>query len=551
MLRLRNKVKQIFPKTQIIKSVAAPIGGLNSRDSIAAMAPTDAINLVNWLPDTYGVRCRKGYKEWAINFPSDKAVESIMSYFSAQDTIPGGGFLTDPTSMPGSLFAATEDGIYDITTTTDTPTLAIALSGGDNAGWFSSTILSNSAGTWLLACSETDGYHTFDGTTWLKRVAGAGPTQILGVDPGDLVQVALFKKRAWFVERDSTNAWYLDADAVSGTASKFDFGPLLKHGGHLAYLANWTIDAGEGIDDFLVAVGSNGDVLVYKGTDPDDAATFANVGTWYVGQIPVGRRGFSQYGGDLILISADGVFPISYVTRGGADFLQASSKDYSTKIRPTIGADLRASFTTRGWQLLLHPSERMLVVNVPDHAAILKRQYSLSTTQNEWALFSDIPIYSMGSSVGYSFAGTRDGRVLLLFTGFFDNVAYGESTGQSIRGIIQPAFSDFGAPAMEKIFVMIRPNFLAVDVPGVLTGINVNYSIRPPTGSPSYTANGSSLWDTSLWDDAIWGGEMSTYSSWITVGGVGFAGAATLIIEATGDSILTSIDYMLSAGGPI
>ncbi len=543
--------KAAFPKTHTVRSVPAPVGGLNSRDPIASMPATDAVNLVNWLPDTNGVRCRKGYLEWAKNFPGDIAVEGIMSWFGPATTIPGGTFLSDPTSMPGKLFAATKTAIYDVTTRTNAPPVSQVLSGSDNAGWFSSVMLTNTAGSFLLACSEADGYFTYDGATWVKRVAGGGAGQINGADPANFVHVSMWKRRAWFVERNTTKAWYLPTDSISGTVNSIDFGPLFKNGGSLSYLANWTIDAGEGIDDLLVVVGSNGDVLVYKGTDPSSSTTFALVGSWYVGQIPVGRRAYTQYGGDLIIVSADGVFPISYVTRGGAAFLQASSKEYTSKIRPTIGEDLRASFTARGWDLLLHPSERILLINVPNYGSVVNKQYAMSTTQNQWAIFQDIPIYSLGSSVGYSFAGTRTGKLLLIFTGFFDNVAYGATVGTGIRGVIQPAFSDFDSPAISKQFVMMRPNFLAGDTPGLQVGINVNYSITPPIGSPTFSVTANSLWDVSLWDSAIWSGGQKVYSAWISVGGVGFAGAASMVTSIVADSVLTSIDYMALAGGPL
>lgn len=543
--------KALYPKTQVIQSIQAPTGGLNSRDAIAAMPETDAVTLTNWIPDTYGVRCRKGYLEWAKNFPGDAPVESVMAWFGPATTIPGGAFLSDPTAMPGALFAATRTAIYAITSRTNAPVSAIALPGTDNSGWFSTTMFTNSAGSYLLACSETDGYYTYDGAAWLRQVSGGGAGFISGVDPRSLVHVSVWKRRVWFVQRDTAKAWYLPADAITGTVTAIDFGPLFKHGGSLAYLANWTIDAGEGVDDFLVVVGSNGDVLVYKGTDPASATTFALVGSWYVGQIPVGRRAYSQYGGDLIIVSADGIFPISYVTRGGADFLVASSREYTSKIKPAIGTDLRASFTSRGWQLLLHPSERLMVVNVPDYGAVKSKQFAMSTTQNSWCTFANIPIYSIGSSVGYSFAGTRDGRVLLLFTGFFDNVLYGASVGVGIRGSIQPAFSLFGSPAITKQFTMVRPNFLAADVPSIQVGVNVNYSTREPIASPSFPVSADSLWDVALWDIGTWTGVQKVFSTWTSVGGVGFAAAASLITSTAADSVLTSIDYMAIPGGPL
>lgn len=537
-------------KNHVVITRPAPIGGLNVRDGLVGMPDEDAVQLINWIPDSYGVRCRKGFREWATNLPGD-SVQSIVAYFDASTAFPTGEYLEAPTEMPGKLFAATPDGIYDITTSTDAPVLSQALSGSDYAGWLSSQMLTNSAGSFLLVASEDDGYYYYNGTTWAKPIQGPGVGEIDGVDPADFCHVVLWKRRAWFVEKDSTSAWYLATDSITGTATKFDFGPQFKRGGHLAYLANWTIDAGEGIDDFLVAVGSNGDVLVYKGTDPSSATSFGLVGSWYVGQIPVGRRAYCQYGGDLLLVSADGVFPISYVTRGGAALLQASAKEYSSKIRTAIGADLRNSFTLRGWDVLVHPSERLLVINSPDLRARRNQQYALSTTLNQWCIFQDVPVKCYGVTGGYAFAGTDDGRVLLLFADAFDNIPFEGQVGDGIYGLIQQSYSAFGTPALQKQFLMARANFLSVTEPGSAVSIAANYALADRNVFPAYNVRSVAKWDVAVWDAAKWSSGPRNFGKWVGVGAVGYAGSAVVQTACSGDTVLASIDYMLRSGGPL
>ena len=536
---------------QKLETLPPPIGGINARDGISIMPPTDAVNLVNWIPDTFGVRSRKGYREWAINFPENEVVQSILTWLGQDTPLPGDTFLSQPTSMPGKLWACTQGGIYDITDTTDSPASAVTLSGADMAGMFSTATVSNIAGTFLCAVSETDGYYTFDGTTWLKRMAGAGAGQISGVDPDLFCFVMQWKRRLWFVERDSTRAWYLNVDELAGTATEFDFGAQFKRGGFISYIANWTIDAGEGVDDFMVIVSSNGEVLVYKGTDPDTAEKFNFVGSFFIGQVPVGRRAFVQYGGDLVLLSANGIYPMSFITRGGAQLLQATGQEYSSMIRSPMGQDLRNSFTINGWTMMLHPSERLLIVGVPDYGGQRAKQFVMSTTQNKWTTFSDIPALCYGESLGYAFAGTTDGRVILLFNDFFDNVAFGEQVGTGIRGVVQPAFSFFKAPALEKQFLMVRPNFLAIDQPSYRIGMSVNFSLLPPEGDPTQGESAVSLWDVDAWDAAKWGGGLQSYAQWTSVGGIGFSGAAGLVTICIAETLLVSLDYMYATGGPM
>lgn len=534
----------------VLQSVPAPVGGLNARDTLSNMPATDAVELINWIPDAYGVRSRKGYREWAINLGAP--VRSIMPYFGPASTYPASTYLTAPTVMPGKLFAATDSAIYEITTTTDAPASSKALSGTSMAGWISHTMVSNSGGSFLLCASEADGYLYYNGTAWSVPTMGAGAGQINGVDPNTFVHVSLWKRRVWFIQKDTTKAWYLPVDQITGTVSSFDFGPQFKKGGHLAYLANWTIDAGEGIDDFLVAVSNNGEVLVYKGTDPAVSTAFSLVGSWLIGQVPIGRRGYCQFGGDLLLIGADGIYPVSYVTRGGAGLLQASGEEYASQIRARLGPILKSSFTTRGWDMLLHPTERMLLVNFPDVRGYKNCQFALTTTANKWCQFQDIPTTCYGSTGGYSFAGTSDGRVLLLFADLLDNVLYDDAdSGFPIYGVILPAFNAFGLPAQQKTFTMVKPHFLSAVSPSYFLDILTDFTPFTEQKYPNPPSVEFARFDSARWDQSYWNAlKGREFAEWVGVGGVGATGAALLQTASLGDSLLIALDYLFFPGGP-
>ena len=57
-------------------SVPSPTGGLNTRDSISNMPPTDAVILNNWIPDTDTCTLRRGFKVHVSGL--NGGVESIM-----------------------------------------------------------------------------------------------------------------------------------------------------------------------------------------------------------------------------------------------------------------------------------------------------------------------------------------------------------------------------------------------------------------------------------------------------------------------------------------
>lgn len=530
----------------------APTGGLNARDGLANMPITDATTLINWIPDVGGVRCRKGTREWATNIPGGAVVKSIFNYFAPATTFPSGTYLTEPTTMPGKLFCATDTAVYDITARTDAPLVAVALGGAVDDGLFSTVIVSNSGGNFLVACSEARGYYTFDGTTWLRRVAGAAAGEVSGVNPNNLAHVNLWKRRLWFVERNTTKVWYLPTDAVTGVAVALDLGPVFKKGGHLSFTASWTIDAGEGIDDFFVAVSSNGEVAIYKGTDPSGAATFALQGVWYVGQTPVGRRNYCAYGGDLLIISTDGIVPLSQVTRGGSGLLTATNKEYSTKISILIGEALRNTFTTAGWQLIMSPADRLLICNVPNYPRHASEQFALSTVVNEWTLFQGIPARCFGATGGYLFAGTADGRVLIVFQNFVDNVTFAGLGGDSIKGKVVTASSDFQTPALVKHFTMLRPVFTSGFAPGVVADVTADYSDPPLQPNVPDSGFFISAWNAAQWNSGVWGSGVNfSHANWMTVNAIGTSGAAVLSTACTGDTILARTDYMFMVGGAL
>ena len=517
-------------------SKSAPVGGLNTKDAINGMPLLDAVNLVNWIPQQLGVRMRKGYYEWVTGLGG--ACKSIFAY-------------QPPLSADLERFAATDDGIFDVNTTTATPASVLTLSGAAGGGRMNSLMFTNTAGNFLVLASFEGGYITYDGTTWTQRVAGASPGQIDGVDPDNFVFVASWKRRLWFVEKDSTNAWYLDTDAIAGTATKLELGPFVKNGGRLQFITTWTIDAGEGIDDHLVFVFDGGDVLIYKGTDPNSITTFAMVGSYYIGRLPQGRRNFTQYGGDVLILSEFGIQPLSYVTRGGQSLLRVSSVDYTAKIQPRMAELVNKFGGNDGFDLYLHSKENLLLVCIPPATTNQNVQYALETNLNGWCLFSDIPIRCASTAGSEFWFGTDDGKVCIGFSGYFDAVPRTETIGNSIAGIILPAYDYFQSPGIYKHFMMVRPTFLSVARPGVMASMAVDFQYKFPSGLPVADDSNVGIWDDPAWDLVQWGGSLNTYNDWIGVEGLGFAGAVYLRTHALGGCFLVGIDYMYEFGGPL
>ena len=247
-----------------VQSLPAPIGGWNARDSLANMEPTDAVVLENFFPTPSSVVMRGGYTRHATGLGGQ--VQTIMAYSAA-----GSQYLY--------AIAATTNSVYDVTA--GGAVGAAKVTGLTNAIWEYINI-TTAGGHYLYAVNGVDKPILYDGTNWI-RVDGTSTIAVTGVTTTTLSNITLFKNRVWFIEKDTLKAWYLPTSSVGGAAQVLDLSSIAKFGGHLVDLDTWTIDAGYGVDDNLVFITSNGEVIVYRGTDPSSAATWALSGVWKLG----------------------------------------------------------------------------------------------------------------------------------------------------------------------------------------------------------------------------------------------------------------------------
>ena len=268
-------------QTAQIAVIPAPTGGLNYRDPISAMSPLDALVLTNLIPKQQGVELRKGWQQ--ITESLEASIESVFGY-------------TAPNPEDNKVFVAANGNIYDVTD--GTYTVAVPSTGSDADEWWT-TQFSTPGDTFLLAVSPGAGYWTYSTSSgWVDRTAAT-----LGL-PTSVRTVAVWKQRVWFTAEGDANVYYLDnVDVVTGNCTSFAMGSTLRNGGYVSALINWTMDAGFSIDDFLIVVGTEGDVGVWQGTDPTSVDTFSLKGVWYVGPVPKYGRFYTGYGGDVMILS--------------------------------------------------------------------------------------------------------------------------------------------------------------------------------------------------------------------------------------------------------
>lgn len=485
---MRQAARSKGQRTQVasVASIAAPVGGWNARDALGAMDAKDAVLLENFFPATTDVMMRKGYTKHSTGYPA--AVQTLMSYASATTT---------------QLWAVANGNIYNATGSGAVG--AASVSGMGNSK-FQHINVSTSGGSFLLAVNGSNKMRIYNGTSW--DYDGGGTYTVTGVDTSTCNQICLHKNRVWLIQSNTLKAWYLPTSSIAGAAAALDFSSIARLGGYLVAMGTWTIDAGYGVDDMAVFVTSEGEIIVYKGTDPSDSTKWALAGVWQVGS-PVGDRCLQKYAGDILVICQDGVLPLS-----GA--LQSSRLNPRVALTDKIQYAVSEAVTTNGnlfgWEILVYPKANQLYLNVPGTSS---EQYVMNTITKSWCKFTgwnahcwelhnDDPYFGGDDFVGLAWYGTSD-----------------NNTNINADGL--QAFNYFGSSAQLKKFGMARPILKSTGTPSVLSNLNVDFDTSDLTAPLSYSALTGATWDSAIWDAAVWGGSLQILKTWQTVSGVGYS----------------------------
>lgn len=341
------------PAASIPVSLSAPTGGWNARDSLANMAANDAVYSVNLFPTTTDVIVRKGHTRHATGLPGQ--VETLMSYAGGTSQM---------------MFAVSSGKIYDVSSPGAVG--APEVTGLSNSRW---EYVNNATpgGAYMMAVNGVDKMQYFDGTNWHTEGSGS-PYNITGVDTSDVSNINIHKFRVWLVEKGTLKAYYLATGNIGGSATAFDLSGTAMLGGYLVSMYTWTIDAGYGVDDIAVFLTSKGEVIIYRGTDPSSANTWALVGIFRIGR-PIGNRPCIKYSGDLLIISEDGVYPMSGALQSSRTNPRVALTD---KIQYAVSSAVSRYSENFGWQLLQFPRENMIFLNVPVQEGESQQQYVMN-----------------------------------------------------------------------------------------------------------------------------------------------------------------------------
>lgn len=496
-----------------VATVPAPYKGWDATAPLEDMDPATAIVLDNFFPEPGYVRVRGGHVEHATGLGSGP-VESLFAWRG-----PAGS---------EKLFGACGGSIYNVTN--PGPVGTADLTGLTNARW-QHAHHTTAGGNFLFIVNGADAPRHYNGTTW------ATPT-ITGITASEAIHVNSHQRRLWLTLNNSTKAAYLPVDSVAGAASVIDLGPLFSRGGYLVGMATWTIDAGLGMDDYAVFISSAGQVALFAGTDPANSSTWALKGVYDLGP-PIGRRCFVKAGGDLALLTVDGIVPLSTAI----SFDRAASRRIAitARIQRAMNEAARKYAGNFGWQMFTYPRGSAVKLNVPVIENNTIYQYVLNTITGAWCryvgmnaacweLFQDRPFF--GGLAGKVYEADKSGR----------------DAGQLIRCELKTAFNHLRERGSIKQFLLARPLITTNGQVRPSMTVNVDYGDKPvPDAMVIVPESEGFIWNQFNWNDgSLWGGGLTTSGFWQSIDGIGECVAMRMAVLMENQNPETAIDLRLT-----
>ncbi len=493
-------------------SIPPPVEGWDASTPLAAMPPARAVKLINWFPQLSWVELRKGFIRYSTTGVAEP-VETVMSYQGASSD---------------TFFCAVADTIYDITG----GGAAVVSETGLNSARFQHVNFATTGGNYLYMVNGTDDPIYFDGSVWaFATITGSG------ISASDFINLTAHKGRLWFAINETSDAAYLPVDSIQGAAVKFPLGGNWTMGGFLMSVVSWSLDGGNGPDDYIAFISSRGQVSVYSGSNP--ASDFTLVGTYYIGA-PIGRRCATKVGADVAIICIDGVVPLSKaLIFERAAVTKVSLTERIQRVMNQSARDYKDNF---GWQLLSYPRGTRAILNVPISEGEQQEQYVMNTLSGAWCRFTGMDANCWELFNDDLFFGGNDGIVFQADQGSLD-------LNETISADMQTAFNYFQLRGLQKRFTMVRP-LLTTDQqvqPGL--AFNVDFQEDAPIVTPSTSAVIGALWDDADWDAAVWAGGVISSTNWNSIAGIGYCASVRMTVNLSGQPVLSGALWGLAQWG--
>jgi hypothetical protein len=467
------------------------------------MDPKRAPILNNWVPRTGWVELRQGYELSAITNTSSNPVETLLVY--------------RPQNSAEQLFAAAGPDIYSVINGVTAP----VVTGLTNARWQYLNYTPAGATPVIQCCNGADPVQQWNGSAWSEPNITGLPN---GATTSDIINVAAYGRRIWYVIENSTVVAYGGTDEIQGAVAGFlDFGALWNKGGYLMAMADWTVDGGNGPQDYAVFISSRGQVSVFAGLDPTNASVWTLVGTFNIAP-PLGRRCLYPIGSDVAVITQQGVLPLSQVLP--FDPSADRSVALTSRIQNAMAQAAATAGSNFGWQLISYPYQALVFLNVPLTTNSSQVQFVMNALTGAWCQFIGWNANCFEIFDDALYFGDNAGNVNLAYSGGLD-------LNLPIDSDMQCAFNYFDDPGRIKRMTMVQPLLTASGVVTPTLSVDEDFSDNAPAAPVIVIGGSGALWDSAIWDQSVWPQPSQPVTQWLSVQAIGHALAVRMQVNSS------------------
>lgn len=452
-------------------TLPAPVMGWNTRDPLDGMDPLFCLVSDNWFPEERALTIRKGYTEHIASGMDGIAVESLMEHVSATGT--------------RKMIAAANGKVYDVSTTT--PSLLV--SGYTNSRF--QTVMMNNI-LLMFNGGNTPGQYNGSAVTNLTYTGIADQTK--------LVQAATYRNSLYLIDTDG-KLWYGATLAVQGALTEFPVSYLFSRGGGAYACGTWTRDNGAYFSELFVVVSTEGEVLVYAGSNPDED-DWTLIGHVFLSK-PLSRRCLRNVGTELEILTQTGVVSLSQAL---VEQRNTAASSLSDVISPSFTSAAKLYRTNFGWEIAEFPLGKMMLYNVPV-STTETFQFVRNAITGAWSRFTGINAISWCCFNDELYFGTSDGRVMKFGTVSADNGTY-------IRSKLKFAFNYLMDREHVKHVKMVRPILVATAPVSFDLGVDADFDDKAATGTIQTEGTTGDAWDDATWDLSDWADDESVVSNW-------------------------------------
>jgi hypothetical protein len=482
---LRNqRLRQQRGPDTITFTQPAPIGGWNTRDDAGSMPPQDAELLVNWIPEANFLRMRKGSEHYLTLTSSSQAPTAIVEFRS--ESVNRAVYCTQGTISVFNAGVATQ--------------IAAGFVGGDWSGVNFNNVMGLFNGT--------DPPQQYSGGTSSSSIAAlsiTGPS-----DVRNLIDAHVHRGRVYYVEKDVSGFWYGNADTLGGAITFFPLSRVARHGGSLLAIKSWTVDGGEGPDDYAVFIMDTGEVIVYQGNDPGRSATWGLVGRYKIPK-PIHRKAVVQVGAQVIVATE-----YDYMTMPEV-FKEAAPAP--TKLSGALKEAAAAYKALPGWQAIYYPNGPWVVFNVP--TGTVSSEQHVINLKGASTKFTGWKTKCFGIIDGVLYYGglsqSSPGKIFKADSGLVDTTDAGTTAAITTQSWQAP--SNLGQ-SLPKSVVDYRPRLQSEGDLTIESGLAYDFGPSDFNQTMTLSSEGTP-WNTSEWETSEWSTENFNKQEWLTGGGDG------------------------------